>query len=340
MSHSPPHFSGMSASFPFTVGFTGFDAAAGSMAGGSEFAPASFGDAEDARPIAATFDIGGHAASAPYTTAIQAMLAKQTADIRASTDTQLQIGIGGWKKRLREFLTRKHGDLLTFLETSLPKHPTLSAGELLIRRFTNPAAAAAPQSHPSVRDLVLDCSGVDVLGEINAALRNFQDMSGATAGIQAYAAQTRLLFEEYRAAGEEVIVAQSVLEGKLEHLDRIQGKLSHLFEIEPNEQWGPLVEATEAYLAKIFEEHAIEGSYIALVAAYRRFAVLREILLSTRLVQTHENEPLCTICLTNHVSYCLTPCGHTLCGTCTRRQGSTCCFCRTPIKERVKMYLG
>ena len=333
MSHSP-HLSGMSATF---LGFNGYG---GGAASGSEFAPASFADAEDARPISATFDIGGHAAGAPYSTALQAMLSKQAAELRAKADAQVQIGIGGWKKRLREFLTRKHGDLLAFLDTSVPKHPTLSAGELLIRRFTNPAAAAAPQSHPSVRDLVLDCSGEDVLGEINAALATLQDMSGATVGVQAYAAQTRLVFEEYRAAGEAIMAADTALAAKLDHLDRIQGKLGHLFEIEPNEQWGPLVEATEAYLEKVFADHAIETDYRALVSAYRRFAVLREILLSTRLVQAHEQEPLCTICLTNQVSYCLVPCGHTLCGTCTRRQGTSCCFCRAAIRERVKMYLS
>lgn len=308
--------------------------------GGSEFAPASFGDAEDARPIAATFDIGGHASSAPYSTAVQAMISKQTAELRARVDAQIQIGIGDWKKRLRDFLTRKHGDLLGFLETSVPKHPTLSAGELLIRRFTNPAAAAAPQSHPSVRDLVLDCSGADVLGEINAALQNYQDMSGASAGIQAYAAQTRLVFEEYRAAGEAIMAADAALTAKLDHLDRIQGKVARLFEIDPNERWAPLAEATEAYLEKVFADQAIETDYKALIAAYRRFAVLREILLSTRLVQESEQEPLCTICLTSRVTYCLTPCGHTLCGTCTRRQGTSCCFCRATIKERVKMYLN
>lgn len=330
MSHSPQYgASGMSASF---TGFNGI--------GGSEFAPASFGDAEDARPIAATFDIGGHAASAPYTTAAQAMLSKQAADIRAKVDAQIQMGIGGWKKRLRDFLTRKHGDLLAFLDTSLPKHPTLSAGELLIRRFTNPAAAAAPQSHPSVRDLALDCSGADVLAEINSVLKYFQDMSGASAGIQAYAAQTRLLFEEYRAAGEAIMAADTALMAKLEHLDRIQGKVAHLFEIDPNERWEPLAEATEAYLEKVFTDQRIEDDYKALIAAYRRFAVLREILSSTRLVQTHEHEPMCTICLTNPVTYCLAPCGHTLCGTCTRRQGTSCCFCRATIKDRIKMYLN
>jgi hypothetical protein len=311
--------------------------------GGSEFAPASFGDAEEARPLSAMFDIGGHAASTPYTTAVQAMLAKHTAEIRGKADVQLQLSIGDWKKRLREFLTRKHGELLGFLGSSVSSHPALSQGEILLRRFSNPAVAASPQSHPSVRDLVLDCSGEDVMADIGEALTNFREADcsgGPAAGVQAFAAQMRLLFEEYRSAGEAVTTAQTALMNKLAGLDRVQGKLAHLFEIEPNTKWEPLMEATEAYLSKIYTDNAIEAEYNGLIAAYRRFATLREILLTTRMVEAHEHGPMCSICLGEPVGYCLTPCGHTFCGSCVRRQGASCPFCRAHIKERVKLYFG
>lgn len=305
---------------------------------GSDFAPASFGDAEETRPVSAMFDIGGHATSTPYTTAVQAMLAKHTAEIRGKTDAQLQLSIGDWKKRLREFLTRKNSDLLGFLGSSVPSHHALGPGEILLRRFSNPAVAASPQSHPSVRDLVLDCSGEDVMADIGAALMNFR--GEAATGVQGFAAQVRLLFEEYRGAGEAVIIAQNALMNKLAGLDRVQGKLAHLFEIEPNTKWEPLMEATEAYLSKIYSDNAIEAEYNGLIAAYRRFATLREILLTTRMVDAHEHGPMCSICLGEPVGYCLTPCGHTFCGSCVRRQGTSCPFCRSTIKERVKLYFG
>jgi hypothetical protein len=313
------------------VSFTGL--------GGSEFAPASFDDAEESRPTAAMFDIGGHSLSSPYTSAVQAMLSKHTAEIRGRTDMQLQLGIGGWKKRLREFLTRKHEKLLGWLGSSVPSHHALGPGEVLLRRFTNPAVIASPQSHPSVRDLVLDVSGEDVMADIGAALTTLRDAS-PTDGVQAYAAQTRLLFEEYRIAGEAVGAAQDALLLKLDHLDRVQGKLAHLFDIEPTERWEPLMEATEAYLSSLYERHAFEAEYKTLIAAYRRFAVLRELFLMTRMVDAHDREPTCSICLTEKVGYCLTPCGHTFCGTCVRRQGSSCPYCRSQIKERVKLYFG
>jgi hypothetical protein len=307
--------------------------------GGSDFAPASFADAEESRPTSVMFDIGGNSLSSPYTNAVQAMLSKHTAEIRGKTEMQLQLGLGGWKKRLREFLTRKHDSLLGWLGSSVPSHPTIGPGELLLRRFTNPAVVASPQSHPSVRDLVLDASGEDVMADIGAALTNFREMDGVD-GVQAYAAQTRILFEEYRAAGEAVSAAQDALQQKLQHLDRVQGKLAHLFEIEPTERWEPLMEATEAYLASIYERHTFEAEYKTLIAAYRRFAVLRELFLMTRLVDAHDREPTCSICLTEKVGYCLTPCGHTFCGSCVRRQGSSCPYCRSHIKERVKLYFG
>lgn len=323
MSFSPP-LSSMSASF--------------AGLGGSEFAPASFGDAEDSRPPAAMFDIGGHSLSSPYTTAVQALLSKHTAEIRGQTDAQLQLGIGGWKRRLREFLTRKHEVLLGWLGSSVPAHHAIGPGETLLRRFTNPAVAASPVSHPSVRDYVLDCSGEDVLADIGAALTNIGEAE--TNPVHVYAAQTRILFEEYRLAGEAVGAAQDALMQKVEQLNRVQGKLAPLFELDPNDRWEPLMEATEAYLGRIYERANFTEEYKALIAAYRRFAILRELFLTVRMVDAHDREPMCSICLGEKVGYCLTPCGHTFCGSCARRQASSCPFCRSHIKERVKLYFA
>ncbi len=100
------------------------------------------------------------------------------------------------------------------------------------------------------------------------------------------------------------------------------------------------MEATEEYLKKIYEESTIKEDYTALIAAYRRFASLRDIIQMSRAVVGKENEPLCTICLQDHVNYALAPCGHTYCQSCVRRQGNTCSVCRGSIKDRVKIYFG
>jgi hypothetical protein len=312
----------------FSPGFGGF------AAGGGAFAPADFGDGADLQPLSVTFDVGGHGSSTPYTGAVTALLTKQMDEIKNKAHSSLVTSAGSWKKRLKEFLSSRNNELLDFMKMSLTAHPTLGPGDLILRKFGNPQVTP---THASVRDIVLDLSGgEDVMAGINEALLHL-DLSGATP-LKLHAAQTRHLFEEYRMAGDTVFTLQGALSAKLARLDKIQGRLGTLFEIDANEKLEPLMEATETYLKKVFEDNQIEENYKALVTAYRRFAVLREAVSLNRTIVAQEHEPMCSICLHDPVSFCFTPCGHTFCGTCARRQLTVCPFCRAAIKDRVKLY--
>lgn len=304
----------------------------GGMGAPSGFAPADFGDADEMRPLGAVFDIGGHGSSTPYTTAMNSMIHKHMDEIKGKTATSLSLPTS-WRKRLRDFISQKNTDLLDFLSISVASHPTLGKGEVLMRRFGNPQVTP---SHPSVREFVLDVSGDDVVKQISDAVEAVH----GEGGLKDYANKTRLIYEQYQAAGDEVLRQNTSLKAKLEKLDRIQGKLSALFEIDPNETYQPLMESTEAYLKKVFEESKIEEDYTALIAAYRRFAALRDVVLMSRALVAQETEPICTICLQETVGFALTPCGHTFCSTCMRRQSGSCYICRTPIRDRVRLYFG
>ena len=130
------------------------------------------------------------------------------------------------------------------------------------------------------------------------------------------------------------------MKGKLDRFDRIQGRIIHLFEIDPNESYDDLMKATEAYLKRVFEGNMIEDCYKTLIQAYRRFAILRDVVSMTRTLLAQESEPICSICLDESVSYVLTPCGHTLCQTCMRRQNGQCFMCRVIIKDKVKLFFS
>ena len=298
-----------------------------SLEGG--FASADFGDADESGPPGVMFDIGGHGQPTPYSLAVEGIMAKQIEEIRLKSTGHT----GPWKRRLREFISQKNDELLEFMKVPLPKHPVLGPGEVLIRRFGNPMVTP---SHPSVRDMVMDISG-DGLDDTNAYLGAIE--RGDTP-LKDHVLQTNAIYEMYREAGDEALKLQKALKVKLDKLDRIQGKLSTLFEIDPNEFYEPLMQANQDYLKKIFNDNKIEAEYIALMAAYRRFIGLREVVSTSRLLVTQEAEPLCSICLDESVEYALNPCGHTLCGTCLRKQTGSCFICRSPAKDRLKLYFG
>jgi hypothetical protein len=300
----------------------------------SGYAPADFADAEDLRPLGAVFDIGGHGSMTPYSTAMNSVIQKHMDEIRQGVASTLNLPTG-WKKRLREFISQKNNDLLDFLKLTPQNHPTLGPGEVILRRFGSPQVG--PQHH-SVREFVLDASGATAatIEEIEAAL----DAARTEGGFKGYVGQTRMLYEEYRKAGDEVLKAQAGLKVHLDRLDRVQGKLAGLFEIDANDKYEPLLKATEDYLRKIYEENKIEAEYEATIKAYRRFAALRDVVLMSRALTAQENEPICSICLQDPVVFAVSPCGHTYCQNCVRRQNNQCYMCRGPIKERVRLYFG
>jgi hypothetical protein len=240
----------------------------------------------------------------------------------------------GWKRRLRDFLSMKNTDLLDFMKLSVPSHPVIGPAETLLRRFGNPNVTP---KHPSVRDIILDASGSSATSLVSECLSAAR---GDLSGVEGFAAEALRLYNGYQEAGDELLKLQASLKEKLDKLDRIQGKLSLLLDIDPTESFEPLMSATESFMKKIFDENTIESDYLTLIESYRKFAAFREALQLIRAPAAIENEPLCSICLHDTVGFTITPCGHTFCQTCVRKQITSCFICRGQIRDRVKIYFG
>jgi len=295
------------------------------------FAAADFeGDNE---PLAIQFDMSGHGNDAPYTTATNTVIANHISEIKEKTAAELPKPTD-WKKRLREFLTRKNTDLLDFINVSVQSHPTLGKGDMILRKFNS--GRVLPNTG-AVKDAVLDLSGgADVFTEVRAFMTNVSTSDPITD----FSAVVQYIYEEYRKAGDTVLRAETSMKVRLEVFDKIQKNVVALLEMDPTAATEELMASSEKYLGEIFEKNRIQPIYVELVEAYRRFVIFREFVQMLRVVQSNENEPLCTICLENMVTHCLNPCGHTYCEQCLRRQVSTCFMCRAPMTNRIKLYFG
>jgi hypothetical protein len=296
------------------------------------FSPADFADADELRPTAAVFDLGGNGSATPYTAAVNGLLIKHVDELKQKAAASVSIPTG-WKKRLRDFLSAKNTQLLDFLSLSIPSHPTLGKGEMILRKFGNVNLHA---NHPTVRDLVLDSSGVDVTGEIAAGLVALRTADG----MKDYIAGVRYIQDQYREAGEEALRQEQAFRAKIETLDKLQGRLSMLFDLDPTEKYQPLMEVTEEYLETVFKKNQIEEGYRAFITAYRKFLALREVVLMTRAITAQECEPLCTICLQESIGVAMVPCGHTFCMVCARKQVGACFVCRGVVRDKVKLFFG
>lgn len=291
------------------------------------YAPANFGDADDERPISSYFDFSS--SSTPYTTAMNNVVDRHIYEIKQSIPAV--ITPNQWRRRFREFLLTNVNDILEFATKPLAKHPTLGPTELLLRKFSRGNFSS---SHLSLRDVALDASGVNIIVEIENDLKKFEPT------LKGFQEQSRYLFELFRKSGEEILHHNTVLLSRLSVFDKSQARVIALLDGDMNEYFQPLAEATEIYLKKIFEDNKIEDTYKSLLEAYRTFFLLKDIVSLRRLSDAALDEPLCNICFQEQVQYALSPCGHTYCGTCIKKQLAQCYICRGAVRERVKLFFG
>jgi hypothetical protein len=122
------------------------------------------------------------------------------------------------------------------------------------------------------------------------------------------------------------------LDAKLSKLDDVTQQLMALPPL--NEDFGT---AILNYASSQFEENKLQGDYEEFCKNYAKFQAYRSIL---ALPQGLGNggAPTCVICMTESVACAVIPCGHTFCSKCAQTQRSMCYLCRTPVREKQRLY--
>ena len=290
----------------------------------TSYAPVDFADAEDERPLNAFYDTS-------LTQTVNNVVSRHVYEMRQKTPA-LPIPSSQWRRRLREFLSTRANDLLEFIAKPLSKHPSLAPAETLIRKFSRENFSA---SHGTLSEIALDASGVDIYSSIEQGMKQFQPNT-----LKGFHESGRYLFDMFRESGEEIIRQDTLLRSKLDVYDKIHARIVILSELEKTEHYEPLAAATETYLKDIFDKNKIEESYKSLIEAYRKFIILKDIISFRRFADSAMSEPLCNICFEDQIQYTITPCGHTYCGTCIKKQLTNCYICRGNVKDRVRIYFG
>jgi hypothetical protein len=297
----------------------------------SGYAPADFLDAADTSPSEMALDPTFSGTHTPYTQIVSNVSNRQLQEIKEKAVIPAVTALA-WRKRVKEFMLQKNEDLLSFLRKPLSSHPTLHQTDMFMRKFGMTHFTA---THHTLRDIFLDASGVSLIPKIEADLQKIGPSSSTKV-----TEQVRWLYDEYRLAGNEVMKNEASLRLKLDILDKMHQKTVGLLELPMNDQSGPLQEATLNYLSTFFKDQNIEEDYTRYIESYRKFASLKEMITTFRFTENVDKEPLCCICLNESVSHCITPCGHTFCSTCVKRQMTSCYMCRATVKDRVRIYFG
>lgn len=295
------------------------------------FSPADFQDAEDIRPMQVQLDITATGSLTPYSQLVSNVYNRHMYEIRESVHTTTPNVPSHWRKRLREFYATKHEDILQVLKRPFGQNSPLQRSETFLSKF---GRADFQPSHPSLQHISLDASGSNLL-ELEKNLKQI-----GPARCAELVEEVKWLYDEYKRAGEEALCKESILKLKLDNLDKIYQKVIAFSDLPANEETEQLGTAVETYLKRAVDTSCLEKDYQDAIEAYRRFATLKEVLSTFRFTELQDKEPLCSICLNESVQFALSPCGHTFCAQCVKRQVSSCYMCRTAIRDRIKIYFG
>ena len=286
------------------------------------YASADFPDANEVSPnnyILATDN--------NYSRAINNVMTQHLNEVKEKQNPAILIQ-NSWKKKFREFLTTKNTQLLEFLTTKLNVHPVLGQTENFFQKF-----GTYNYNQTTLKDIILDSSGVNISDEIDALC-----ISNDFQSSEQYIKQTQYLMEQYKLVADKILDQENILKMKLAMLDSINQKITGIQNLSHNEHYDELMNITEKYIDKIFEENNIKKEYDNIIELYRKFYHLRELIKTVRIIETTEKEPLCSICFTEQIQYALIPCGHTYCLSCMKRHVLSCSVCRGQIRDRVRVY--
>jgi hypothetical protein len=301
----------------------------------SGFSPADFLDAEETRPTELLLDPTGNGISTPYTTVVNNTLYRHLGEVREQNIPPSNIP-PSWRKKLREFMTTKNEDLLSFMSKRLPESSPLHRVENFMKKYGR--AEGIITNNNGNKDKFIDISGADRVLYLDDLETQLQE-HGKSKYVEVIQ-QVKFMIDSYRETGEKIIQFENTLKSKLDLLDKAVTKLAAITNLGQNAAFPALIQSVQEYVNIIFEENQIEATYKELVQAYKKLFFLREALQFLWSLEGAQREPLCAICFNEPIQFALVPCGHTFCATCCKRQITACYICRVSVRERIKLFFG
>jgi hypothetical protein len=272
-----------------------------------------------------------------YTLTANNLLSRHCQEIRQASDTALHSIHTISKNKLREMMNYHNNQLFSFLQKSdkLQSVGTTNIADTIFRRYGRELITMKNGSgNPNqIRDLNIDTAITTPLHAIDSDIQTI-----GKSNVNEFMAQLKWIFQQLRKTNEEVVRLESILMKKMETLDKLNQRLALLQSLSPNEKLPEVIQSFNAYVEQCFYDCTIEDTYKELIDVYKKWNILRDIVMLQVAVSKTSQEPMCAVCLTEPIAYATIPCGHTFCGTCSRRQTSTCFVCRGIIRERTKLY--
>lgn len=264
-----------------------------------------------------------------FKTTITNILSNHCCEIKTISDDIQPISIS--KKKLKELITKHNNEIFSFMSHPDKTPHMIGIAETIFRRYGQEIPSIKGTTHNILRDLNLDAS-IDVI------VADFDDnLKKIGGGLDSFMEQIRWMFNQYKSIGEEILRQETILHQKIDILDKLNNRMPLITSLTNNDVLPELIDTFSRYAESVYKTCKIDSIYIDLVELYKKWNICRQIISSVN-IKNKNNEPQCSICLTESISYAIVPCGHTFCSNCSKKQNTNCYICRGIIRERIKLF--
>jgi len=242
-----------------------------------------------------------------------------------------------WRKKVREIINTHQERIIDFFTKPVPKEHPLKIAQSLLTRYSkhNQYLTMNDSSKQTLKDFIVDVSG-EGIHQLNIYIAELEKSRVSDTPLQKYIFMTRSLLDYMKTVGDEMIRIDQALQNQCFHLDIVVDKVIQLISLDRPEIEG-FEEVMQKYIQQQFECHPIEKLYLSYIYAIQKYAALRDILTSQRVMNA--SEPLCCVCMSETIIMVFIPCGHTFCTNCSKKTAA-CHVCRQGVTSRVKLYIG
>ena len=264
------------------------------------------------------------------------ILSRHGTEVKLLSEESIQTTSQLSKKKLKDLITKQNNEIMAFLSNSDKTPQLLGAAETIFRRFGQEIPTIRMNQRSPLKDLNVDVSLEQVYKGLNEEIKALK----GEGSLEDLMNQIKWLTNQYKNSGEEVLRLETLLFQKIDRLDKVNQRIPMITTLTENEALPELVGAFTKYAKSIYESSHFEENYVQLMEEYKKWNLCRQLLSVQQMMQKDTSDPSCSICLLEPVSHAIAPCGHTFCGTCSRKQNTTCFICRGQIRERIKLFFA
>jgi hypothetical protein len=271
-----------------------------------------------------------------YRSTITNILSKHCMEVKLVSEESVQTSAHIAKKKLKDLIAKHNNEIFSFMENPEKSPNILGTAETIFRRYGHELPSIRGTNRVAMlKELHLNAEVDEALVEFNEGLKKNMESGG---GVEDFVRQMRWLITQYKNKGEEVLRLETNLFQKIDMLDKVNSRLPMITSLAQNDELGNVIDAFSKYAENVYQTAHFEENYKDLIQAYKKWNVCRQLLSFQNVLRCDGAEPACSICLLEPISAAIVPCGHTFCGTCAKKQNTTCFICRGQIRERVKLY--